>query len=108
MRTRPRDPVSTSATHRISVCWRFAAATDSSSLVFQGNQTWALVNGTPIWKLPTSKNQDRPVPLKIARYVCSVSPTLPVVASTTMPLIRNASSTVSSGATSPPAFWSTQ
>jgi hypothetical protein len=37
-----------------------------------------------------------------------VSPTLPVVRSTTTPPIRNARRTVSSGATRPPAFWSSQ
>ena len=41
------SPVSTSATQRMSVCWRFAAAIDSNSFVFQGNQTFASVNGRP-------------------------------------------------------------
>jgi hypothetical protein len=57
---------------------------------------------------PTSKNQESPEPLKIARYVSSVSPTLSVVRRTTTPLIRSARRTVSRGATSPPAFWSSQ
>src|SRR5581483_7238111 len=57
---------------------------------------------------PTSKNQFSPAPRKIARYVLPVSAKLPVVASTTTPLIRKASSSVSSGATSPPAFWRTR
>ena len=34
-------PVSTSAVHSSSVCWRFAAAVDVMSSVFHGNQTRA-------------------------------------------------------------------
>jgi hypothetical protein len=72
--------------------------------VFHGNHTVADENGTPIEWLPTSKNQLRPAPRKIARYVFSVSRMLPVVSRTTTPLTRNASTSVSSGATRPCAF----
>jgi hypothetical protein len=44
----------------------------------------------------------------MALYVCRVSVMLPVVRRTTTPLMRNARTTVSSGATSPPAFWRSQ
>jgi hypothetical protein len=75
------------------------------SSVFHGNQTWVLVNGTVMLWLPTAKNQFRPAPRKIARYVFSVSPMLPVVRRTTTPLTRKARASVSSGASSPSAFW---
>jgi hypothetical protein len=97
--------VRTSAVQRISVCWRFAAAVDVMSSVFQGNQTRPSENGRPIEWLPTWKNQSSPAPRKIARYVLSVSPMLPVVSRTTMPLTRKARTSVSSGAISPSAFW---
>jgi hypothetical protein len=74
------------------------------SSVFQGNQTCAEVNGTLMSLLPTSKNQSSPAPRKIARYVLSVSPMLPVVSRTTMPLTRKARASVRSGARSPSAF----
>jgi hypothetical protein len=96
--------VSTSAVQSSSVCSRFAAACDVMSSVFHGNQTCAEVNGTVISWLPTSKNQFSPAPRKIARYVLSVSPMLPVVSRTTMPLMRNARASVRSGASSPSAF----
>jgi hypothetical protein len=60
-------PVSTSAVQRSSVCSRFDAACDVMSSVFQGNQTRALVKGTLMSWLPTSKNQFSPAPRKIAR-----------------------------------------
>jgi len=41
------SPVSTRATHRIIVCWRFDAAIDWMSSVFQGNHTCVSVNGMP-------------------------------------------------------------
>jgi hypothetical protein len=77
------------------------------SSVFHGNQTRASLNGTPIEWLPTAKNQFRPAPRKIARYVFSVSPMLPVVRRTTTPLTRKARRSVRSGAISPSAFWRT-
>ena len=61
------SPVSTSATHRISVCWRFDAAIDWMSSVFQGNHTCVSVNGMPTSWLPTSKNHESPEPRTIAR-----------------------------------------
>ena len=51
----------------MSVCCRFAAATEAISSVFHGNHTRASVNGTPMLWLPTSKNQESPEPRKIAR-----------------------------------------
>ena len=72
-------PVSTSGVQRISVCWRFVAASDSMSSVFHGNHTRASENGRPMSWLPTSKNQERPEPRKMARYVSSVSPRFLVV-----------------------------
>ena len=98
-------PVRTSGTQRMSVCWRFAAASEVTSLVFHGNHTCASVNGRPMLLLPTSKNQDSPEPRKISRYVSRVSATLPVVRRMTMPPTRNASTTVRIGTTMPPAFW---
>jgi hypothetical protein len=41
-------PVSTSGTQRMRVCWKFEAASDAKSSVFQGNQTRASVNGSPM------------------------------------------------------------
>ena len=76
------SPTRISVVVRISVCWRLKAASEPVS---QG-----------IWK-----NQMRPEPSKIARYV--LIGFFPVVMSTTTPPITNARSTVSSGATAPPA-----
>ena len=59
-------PVSTSGTKLISVCCRLNAAVDSMSLTFHGNQTCASVSGTRISYEPTSVNQFRPAPSKIA------------------------------------------
>ncbi len=59
-------PVNTSGVATSSVCCRLKAASDSASLTFHGNQTWAAVNGTRMSYEPTWKNQLRPVPLKIS------------------------------------------
>ena len=59
-------PVNTSGVAISSVCCKLKAASDSTSLTFQGNQTVASVNGTAISYEPTWKNQLRPVPLKIS------------------------------------------
>ena len=94
-------PVRTSVVVTISVCWRLTAANDSKSLTFQGNQTFASLNGSPISLLPTSKNHESPAPSKIARYV--VTGFLPVVTSTTSPPTKNARTVVRSGARIPSA-----
>ncbi len=71
--------------------------------MFQGNHTLLPVNGTPIVYEPTWKNQARPVPSKIARYVDNGFE--PVVRSTTSPPMTKARSVVTSAVTSPPARW---
>jgi hypothetical protein len=59
-------PVRTSPTQRMSVWIRFAASTDTKSLVSQGNQTRASLNGTPMLWCPTWKNHARPEPFAIS------------------------------------------
>ena len=64
-------PVSTSGTQMISVCWRLSAERDSKSFVFQGNGMYASVKGIRSSYDPTSRNQLKPAPSKIALYVLS-------------------------------------
>jgi hypothetical protein len=59
-------PVRTSGTKVMSVCWRLNAAVDSMSSTFHGNGMWASVNGIRSSCDPTSMNQFRPAPSKIA------------------------------------------
>ena len=96
-------PVSTSGTQMISVCWRLSAERDSKSFVFQGNGMYASVKGIRSSYDPTSRNQLKPAPSKIALYV--LSGFFPVVTRTTRPPMKKAKIIVRSGTASPPAFW---
>ena len=93
-------PVRISGVTMISVCCRFSAASEPVS---HGNHTFVSENGSLIECEPTSKNQFRPVPSKIAWYV--ESGFFPVVARMTRPPMMNAISAVRSGARTPPARW---
>src|SRR5919108_1836646 len=96
------SPVNTSGVNTSSVWIRLSAASlvgcgapvVFSVLVSHGNQTCQSVNGTPIECEPTSRNQLRPAPLKIALYVPSGFS--PVKTRTARPPIRKATTTVTS------------
>ena len=94
---------------RSSVCWRFAAADDAMSSVFQGNQTWALVNGQADVVAPDVEEPVEAGAPKIALYVLSVSATLPVVSEHDDAADQKGQHDASAAARAgPPAFWSSR